>query len=196
MVKVLYIDCCIRREESRTRVLAVTFLKALQSSEGYQLERLCLMDEPLTALSGEFFAERERLLAENRRDHPRFRYAHQFSQADRVVVAAPFWDLGFPALLKLYIENICVDGITFGADESGTFGLCRATRLLFLTTRGGDYHDSPFEMGARYLEALCDFWGIPRFDVVAADGLDLGKEPVQTILDRAIEESLALVNNF
>jgi FMN-dependent NADH-azoreductase len=31
-------------------------------------------------------------------------------------------------------------------------------------------------MGARYLEALCKFWGIPRFDVVAADGLDLGWE--------------------
>ncbi len=51
-------------------------------------------------------------------------------------------------------------------------------------------------MGARYLEALCEFWGIPRFDVVAADGLDLGKEPVQTILDRAMEEVLSLVDNF
>ncbi len=196
MVKVLYIDCCIRREESRTRVLAERFLSALRSKEGYQLEQLCLMDEPLAPLSEGFFAQRERLLAEDKRDHPRFRYAHQFSQADRVVMAAPFWDLGFPALLKLYVENICVDGVTFGADENGTFGLCKASRLLFLTTRGGDYRDSPFEMGARYLEALCDFWGIPRFDVVSADGLDLGKEPVRTILDRAIVEAIRLADEF
>lgn len=196
MVKVLYIDCCIRRKESRTRLLAEGFLSALQNIEGYQVERLCLMDEPLTTLSEGFFAQRERLLAADRRDHSRFRYAHQFSQADRVIVAAPFWDLGFPALLKLYVENICVDQITFGADERGTFGLCKAKRLLFLTTRGGDYNNSPLEMGARYLEALCKFWGIPRFDVVAADGLDLGLEPVQTILDRAIEEALRLVDNF
>jgi len=196
MVKVLYIDCCIRREQSRTRILAEAFLAALQAKETYQVERLCLMDEPLKALSEGFFAQRESLLAENKRLHPRFRYAHQFSQADRVVVAAPFWDLGFPALLKLYIENISVEGITFGVDEHGTHGLCKAERLLFLTTRGGSYNNSPLEMGARYLEALCVFFGIPRFDVVAADGLDLGLEEVKTILDRAIEEALTLVENF
>ena len=92
MVKVLYIDCCIRREESRTRILAETFLTALEKHEEYQVEKLCLMDEPLVPLSEGFFAQRERLLAETKHDHPRFRYAHQFSQADRVVVAAPFWD--------------------------------------------------------------------------------------------------------
>ena len=196
MVRVLYIDCCIRREESRTRILAEAFLAALEAQPGYQVERLCLMDEPLTALSEGFFSQRERLLSENQRAHPRFRYAYQFSQAERVVVAAPFWDLSFPALLKIYIENICVDGITFGANERGTYGLCKAKRLLLLTTRGGDYHDSPLEMGARYMEALCDFWGIPRFDVVAADSLDLGQEAVNVILDRAIANAIKLADRF
>jgi FMN-dependent NADH-azoreductase len=196
MVKVLYIDCCIRREESRTRLLAEAFLKALEVQDDYLVERLCLMDEPLAPLSEGFFAQREHLLAQNRRDHARFRYAHQFSQADRVVIAAPFWDLGFPALLKIYIENICVDGITFGADETGTFGLCTAKRLLFLTTRGGDYSGSPLEMGASYLEALCEFWGIPRFDTVAANSLDLGLEAVATIINRAILEAVQLARDF
>lgn len=196
MVKLLYIDCCIRRELSRTRILAETVLAALQAKEAYQVERVCLMDEPLMPLTEGFFAQRERLLAEHKLQHPRFRYAHQFSQAERVIVAAPFWDLGFPALLKLYIENITVEGISFGVDERGTHGLCKAERLLFLTTRGGDYRHSKLEMGARYLEALCEFWGIPRFDVVAADGLDLGREDVKTILDRATEEALRLVENF
>lgn len=196
MVSLLYIDCCIRREQSRTRILAEAVLTALQAKGAYQVERVCLMDEPLMALSEGFFAQRERLLAEHKLQHPRFRYAHQFSQAERVIVAAPFWDLGFPALLKLYIENITVEGISFGVDERGTHGLCKAKRLLFLTTRGGDYSNSPLEMGARYLEALCEFWGIPRFDVVAADGLDLGREEVKTILDRAIAEALELAENF
>jgi FMN-dependent NADH-azoreductase len=196
MVKLLYIDCCIRRELSRTRILAEAFLAALQTSGDYQVERLCLMDEPLKPLSEGFFAQRESLLAEHNHSHPRFRYAHQFSLADRVIVAAPFWDLSFPALLKLYIENITVDGITFGVDERGSHGLCKAERLLFLTTRGGDYSHSKLEMGARYLEALCEFWGIPRFDVVSADGLDLGREEVKTILDRAIEDALTLVEDF
>ncbi|HQK43307.1 MAG TPA: NAD(P)H-dependent oxidoreductase, partial [Anaerolineaceae bacterium] len=89
-----------------------------------------------------------------------------------------------------------VDGITFGANERGTYGLCKAKRLLLLTTRGGDYRDSPLEMGARYLEALCDFWGIPRFDVVAADSLDLGQEAVNVILDRAIANAIKLADRF
>ncbi len=196
MVRLLYIDCCIRRELSRTRILAEAVLAALQAKGAYQVERLCLMDEPLMPLSEGFFDQRESLLAEHDYLHPRFRYAHQFSQADRVIVAAPFWDLSFPALLRLYIENISVEGITFGVDERGPHGLCRAERLLFLTTRGGDYRHSRLEMGARYLEALCEFWGIPRFDVVAADGLDLGREEVKTILDRAIEEALTSVEDF
>lgn len=196
MVKVLYIDCCIRREQSRTRMVAEAFLEELEAQGGYQIECLCLMDEPLAPLTEGFFAQRERLLTENKRDHHRFRYAHQFSQADRVVIAAPFWDLGFPALLKIYIENVCVDSITFRTDETGTFGLCKAKRLLFLTTRGGDYTASPLEMGGRYLEALCDFWGIPRFDVVAANSLDLGLESVETILNRAIQEAKALAKDF
>jgi FMN-dependent NADH-azoreductase len=196
MVKVLYIDCCIRRQASRTRKLAEAFLEALQAEGGYEIERLSLMDEPLVPLSEGFFAQRERLLAENKRDHARFRYARQFSQADRVVIAAPCWDLSFPALLKIYIENVCVDGITFGADASGVFGLCQAKRLLFLTTRGGDYSDSPLEMGAAFLEAFCDFWGILRFDCVAANRLDLGLEPVADILERAIQEAVELTKDF
>lgn len=42
-----------------------------------------------------------------------FKYAHEFANADLIVIAAPFWDLSIPALLKVYIENIAVDGITF-----------------------------------------------------------------------------------
>lgn len=196
MVNVLYIDCCIRRELSRTRQIAEVFLSALEAQGRYAIDRLTLMDEPLQALSEGFFAQRERLLLRPDRDHPRFRYAHQFQRAERVVIAAPFWDLSFPALLKLYIENICVDRITFGADKRGTFGLCSAERLLFITTRGGDMTDSPLEMGARYLEALCEFWGIPRFDAVAGNGLDLGLEPVEDIVARTTQEALSFARDF
>lgn len=196
MIKVLYIDCCIRRELSRTKVLAESFLHTLHHEQAYQIDTLCLMDEPLHYFSEGFFEQRERLIAEGRLDHPRFRYAHQFKQADKIVIAAPFWDLSFPALLKVYIENLCVEGITFGCNESGTFGTCRADRMLFLTTRGGDLSDSPLEMGTRYLEAMCVFFGIKRFDCIAADGMDLGLEAPDAILQRTISRAEALAHGF
>ena len=196
MKTLLYIDCCIRREQSRTRQLAEAFLKELEQRGEYEIQQLCLMDENLSHFSEGFFFQREALIQQGNLNHPRFRYAHQFQKADRVVMAAPFWDLSFPALLKVYIENICVDGITFGCDERGCFGTCQAEKLLFLTTRGGSYNGSIQESGARYLEQLCDFWGIPQFSCIAADGLDLGVEPSEAILDRAIAEAKEAANAF
>lgn len=130
------------------------------------------------------------------REHPRFRYAHQFAAADVIVIAAPLWDLAFPALLKVYIENVNVEGITFGCNESGCYGVCRAQRMVFLTTRGGAYDGAPDEMGARYLAALCGFFGIPRFDCIAADGLDLGTRPPEEILAEAKAKAVALAETL
>lgn len=187
---VLYIDCCIRGEESRTRQLGEAFLFGLAIRETFTVERLTLMEEPLIPLAGDFFLQRERLLENGELNHPRFRYAHQFASAERIVIAAPFWDLSVPALLKIYIENISVQGITFDVDEDmGLFGICRAEKMFFLTTRGGDYRQSPLETGIPMMRNLATFFGIKEFDYVAADGLDLLIEPPEVILGRAIREA-------
>ena len=197
MIHVLYIDCCIRGELSRTKKLAEAFLAELSRSGAYAVERLTLMDEPLIPFSNGFFWQREGLLERGELDHPRFRYAHQFQQTERVIIAAPFWDLSFPALLKVYIENVNVQGITFDCDEqNGCFGICRATKMLFLTTRGGTFEGSPLDNGTKYLSDMAKFFGIPRFDHIAADGLDLGREPVEMILNRAIERTKELAADF
>lgn len=171
MKKVLFVDCCLRGGESRTYALAQAFLQALP--QAYQITHLKLEEENLACLSGAYFQARQALLTERNFDHPRFRYAHQFQQADLVVIAAPFWDLSFPALLKIYIEQISVDGITFGATEDGLKGLCKAKDLVFLTTRGGFYTDDPMEMGSRYLDALHIFFGIDNYHCIGADGMDV-----------------------
>lgn len=197
MTRALYIDCCIRGEQSRTKRLAEAFLAAYGAREDVQLTRLTLMDEPIIPFSNGFFWQRERLLEDGALDHPRFRYAHQFQQADRVIVAAPFWDLSFPALLKVYIENICVQGITFDCDEeNGCFGVCRAEKMLFFTTRGGFMEGSPMDNGTKYISDMAKFFGIPSFDCIAADGLDMGLEPVEDILGRAVARAEAQAKTF
>ena len=197
MTNVLFIDCCIRGAQSRTRVLAEGFLAALDLRSDCRIERLTLMDEPLVPLQNGFFWQRERLLEEGGRNHPRFRYAHQFQQADRIVIAAPFWDLSFPALLKIYIENLCVQGITFDCDETnGTYGVCRAEKMLFLTTRGGALEGSPMDNGTKYLSDMTKFFGIREFSYIAADGLDLGKEPAEAIVGRAVVRAQELAKEF
>lgn len=197
MTQALYIDCCIRGDQSRTKRLAEAFLAVYGAREDVALTRLTLMDEPLIPFSNGFFWQREGLLERGELDHPRFRYAHQFQQAQRIIIAAPFWDLSFPALLKVYIENLCVQGITFDCNEqNGCFGVCNATKMLFLTTRGGALEGSEQDNGTKYLSDMAKFFGIPSFAHIAADALDAGLEPVETILGRAIRQAKELAETF
>ena len=193
MKKALFVDCCIRGEESRTRALADAFLDSLS---GYEAERLYLPEENLPYFSGAYFDQRERLIAARAFGHPRFRYARQFAAADLIVIAAPFWDLSFPALLKVYIEQVSVDGITFTTGESGLTGLCRASGMVFLTTRGGFYTGDPMEMGSRYLDALHTFFGIGRYDCVAADGMDVAGFDGKASLEKARAQARALAKTY
>ena len=194
MKKMLLIDCCIRKEQSRTRTLMEAFLRAVPA--GYEVQRLVLTEENLAPLTGDFFDQRQRLLEAGNLSHPRFRYAHQFADADAVVIAAPFWDLAFPALLKIYIEQVSVDGITFGAGEEGLVGLCKGADLIFLTTRGGFYTGDALEMGSRYLDALHTFFGFDRYRCIAADGMDVAGFDAETSLQKACEAAQKLASGL
>ncbi len=130
----LFINCC-PRGESRTEKLARALLKALG-----EYEELRLYDEPLHPLGRADIAKRDALLAEKKYDDEMFRYARQFAAADRIVIAAPLWDLSFPAQLKVYLENIYVTGIVTKYSEAGEpVGLCRASELYYVTTSGGPF---------------------------------------------------------
>ena len=59
MTRALYIDCCIRGEQSRTKKLAEAFLATYGAREDVSLTRLTLMDEPLIPFSNGFFWQRE-----------------------------------------------------------------------------------------------------------------------------------------
>lgn len=194
MKKILVADCCIRGEKSRTKLLLDALLLALTPEA--EIEYLTLDREELRPLTGEFFEEREQLLAEGRLDHPRFRYAHQFAQADEIVIAAPFWDLSFPALLKIYIENLCVDGITFTSEHGGLRGLCRAKHLVYITSRGGIFTDSPLEMGSRYMDAMHSFFGIDNYRCLAMDGMDMSSVNKEDTFIRAMNEAACIAEEL
>ena len=194
MKNVLFVDCCIRRGDSQTKRLADAFLAALP--ENCAVTRLDLMAEGLSYFKDSYFDQREALLAAGERNHPRFRYAHQFAEADEIIIAAPFWDLSFPALLKVYIEQVSVDGITFGSTPDGLCGLCKARHLVYLTTRGGFYTGDAMEMGSRYLDALHDFFGIGQYACVAADGMNVAGFDSARSLAEACESARTLARTL
>lgn len=186
MKKILYIDCTLR-EQSRTRLLAQEFIQAIESD--FELAHLKLDELNLQPLMKDYYLEREELLLKKEFDHPRFDYAHQLAQADEVIIAAPFWDLSFPSLLKIYIENCCIDGITFKSSDTGLDGLCQAKHLVYLTTRGGFYTNDPMEQAFPYLENMSKFWGMNNFIGIAADGMDIVGFDSQQSLNNAIDQA-------
>ena len=194
MKNILWVDCCIRGEDSRTLRLSRAFLDALP--QDCAVTHLDLMQLQPRYFSGSYLAERQELLEKGELSHPRFDLARQFAAADAVVVSAPFWDLSFPALLKVYIEQVSLDGITFGSTAQGLVGLCRAERMVYLTTRGGFYTGDDMEMGSRYMEALSKFFGIGRYDCIAADGMDVAGFDGEASLNAAMEKAAALAKTL
>lgn len=196
-MNILYIDSCIRKGKSRTKYLADEFISAIHHTPGGKNIIIReLMDMELTYLNGDFFQQREELLAKGERNHPRFDYAHEFAGADKIIIAAPFWDLSIPALLKVYIENISVDGITFYCDEKGMHGKCKADTMIFITTRGSVTKDGPLEMGSKYIKALCNMYGIENYACLVAEGLDLDGAETGMILEEAKGRIPAMVRKY
>lgn len=177
---ILFINACVRKK-SRTKELADYVLS--KRKEPYEEVSLNAIDFPL--VDEDFLKRRDRLIAHRAFGDPVFDLARQFAEADEIVIAAPFWDLSFPAALKQYLEQINVCGITFFYTPEGIpTGLCRAKRLSYITTVGGEFF--PEEYGTGYLKALAqNFYGIPEFRLIKATGLDLIGANIEAILDSA-----------
>ena len=185
MKRVLFIDCTMR-EQSRTKLIAESFFSGLDP-RCFQVHTLKLDELDLQPLANVFYLQREQLLEEGNLDHPRFHWAKLFAASDLIVIAAPFWDLSFPSLLKVFIENICVEGITFRSDENGLNGLCRAEKLVYITTRGGFIKTgSPFEQATPYLNALRGLLGYGEVITIAASGMDVEGYDIKPALREAM----------
>lgn len=197
MRTILVLDACVRKEKSRTRQLmdcAVRAWKEKYPEDCLKLLELGEMDLKYHTTAS--LEERDTLLAQGRLDHPRFDLAHEFAGADGMIVAAPFWDCSIPAVLKVYIENISTDGITFGCNAQGMYGKCRAEFMLYLTTRGSTCAGTGMDQGGPYLESLCRMFGIDAFSMVYADGLDEEGADVEARMARAQEEIKRFVKEF
>lgn len=174
---VLFINACVRKE-SRTRALAEKLLMKLDKP----YEEICLENITFPTVDEDYLNKRDRLIAEGDFQNPMFDLARQFSEAAAIVIAAPFWDLSFPAMLKHYLELINVVGITFKYSGEGVpVGLCRADRLFYVTTAGGHYVPEIFGFG--YIRDLAqNYYGIQDVRKIEAIGLDIDGADVYAIM--------------
>ena len=180
MKRILLINACVR-PCSRTMELAQEVLKKLVGC----VEEVNLCETSLPALDLAGLERRGEAAQKNDFSHPSFDLAKQFAAADIVVVAAPYWDLMFPAMLKTYLEHVAVSGLTFRyGDQGRPESMCKARALHYVTTAGGFIGQNDF--GFAYVNALAqNFFGITSVHRYAAEGLDIFGADVDQIMSRA-----------
>ena len=180
---ILFINACVRKESRTRRLTEKLLLKLGRPYEEIRLDRLTF-----PSVDEEYLRLRDRLITETDFTDPMFDLARQFAEAETIVIAAPYWDLSFPASLKQYLELINVVGISFRYTEEGIpVGLCRADRLFYVTTAGGGF--TPEEFGFGYVKALAqNYYGIRDVRLIKAAGLDIFGADVEGILKEAEDE--------
>lgn len=201
MKKILYIKANVKPErQSRTYKISDSFIEEYKKNNPEdEIITLDLYKEGIDFLKGEDLNSVFGPKTEESRNHPILKYAYEFAEADKYVVAAPMWNLSIPAILKAYIDYITVTGITFKYTAEGPVGLCTGKKALFITSRGGEYSQGPaasVEMGERYIRTIFAFLGITDMQSVSAEKVDVIGSDVEGILAEAITKAKDIAKQF
>ena len=192
MKKLLYIDACIRDEQSRTKRIATPIVEALKQK--YEVQTLVINDLDLSIVKKELVTKRT-----NGDIEPQvMSWAESVRDADRIVIAAPFWDMSIPAALKNFFELCSIFDVTFKSNDKTCYGNCKAEKMLYITTRGMDIDTGDvLEQGSSYLKALSWLWGIGPLEVVSAQNMDyLSETEIEERIKKAISEGLKIAEEF
>lgn len=189
MAKVLFVNACVRGEASRTLRLARVFMEALCAKlPGVEIIEHDLASMGLRSVDMETLNRKEALCDQLAWAEPLFAPAVDFQSADAVVIAAPYWDMSFPSILKVWVENMYVRNLTFKYVNDQSVGLCQGKAAVYITTAGSPIglHD----WGTAYIRDVLNVLGIPGFAEVKAEALDLAGRHVEAIMAAAEEQAV------
>lgn len=191
MKNIIFIDACMRAG-SRTKRIAERIIEEL--SGRYRIETIRLGEAEYPVVDNRILEER------NNGTVPKAHaeLAGRIAAADRIVIAAPFWDMSFPSALKVFFENMSLFGITFDSNDKECYGLCKAEKVMYITTRGMDISTGdPLEQATPYIRALSHLWGWGELTVISAQNMDYSSpEEIEERISKAIGEGLETCKEF
>lgn len=191
MKKLFYIDACMR-EGSNTKKIAEAVVGEL--SKRYDVECVRLSEMAFPVVNNDILVERNNGFV----PEEYVTMAKKVAAADRLVIAAPFWDMSFPSALKVFLENMSLFNITFNSNEKECYGLCKAEKVLYITTRGMNISTGDaLEQATPYIKALSHLWGLGELSVIAAQNMDYSTEEQKAEkVKSAIAEGMRLCEKF
>ena len=192
-MKLVVINACVRQEESRTLRIAEPIIGAL--SKRYDTVRYDLPEmDGIVPLTPNLYAGRGRgevlswaLTA-----------AREIAGADRILIAAPFWDMSFPSVLKCFFEQTSLFDVTFTDTGKTCIGLCKAPKVLYITTRGMDIATgSKREQATPYIKAIGSLWNLGELTTISARNVDYSTpEQIEEKVCSCIAEGLKLAETW
>ncbi len=188
MNNVLYINSCIRKE-SRTEKLAHMYIENLLKTGLYNVKEIKLKDLNLKPFNEEMLKERNEDVKKSNYDSDKYTYAKEFADADTIIISAPYWDCSFPSILKVYIEHICVNGITFEYTKEGIpIKKCKSDNLIYISTSGGNVPED--NSVKKYINEFGDMMGINNIKFYFAEGLDIYTNDVDNIINSTFKKMI------
>ena len=114
------------------------------------------------------------------------------------IITAPFWDMSFPAALKCFFEQTSLFDITFTDTGKTCIGLCKAPKVLYITTRGMDIPTGDSrEQATPYLKALGSLWNLGEIATISAQNMDYSTpEEMEAKIAAATQEGLSLARKW
>ena len=192
-MKLVVINACVRQEESRTLRIAEPIIGAL--SKRYDTVRYDLPEmDGIVPLTPDMYAGR------GRGEVPSWALAaaREIASADRILIAAPFWDMSFPAVLKCFFEQTSLFDVTFTDTGKTCIGLCKAPKVLYITTRGMDIATgSKREQATPYIKAIGSLWNLGELITISARNMDYSTpEQIEKKVCSCIAEGLKLAETW
>ena len=192
MKSLVVINACVRQADSRTLRIAEPIIAAL--SERYAVTRYNLPEMDIQPLDPDLFGRR------GLGDIPSWAQeaARAIAGADRILIAAPFWDMSFPAVLKCFIEHTSLFDVTFTDNGKTCVGLCKAPKVLYITTRGMDIRTGDArEQATPYLKAIGSLWNLGEITTIAATNMDyISSDEIDRKISQAVSRGLQIAQSF
>lgn len=133
------------------------------------------------------------------------RHEHQLiDQADLITVIYPLWWMGFPAILKGYLDRVLSHGFAYKTENGVSVGLLHGKKMQQFVTIGNDlekYHSAGFDRSLRdcLVEGLFNFCGISDIKHCFFGGVHaVNNKERQAMLDQVksiTKQNLAALNS-
>ncbi len=177
MKTVLFINGCVRGEHSRTLEIANVYIQELKKQGAFTLVERNLCREKPQYMTDKSFHPKT-----GKQEDSTSELAKEFAAADEIILAAPFWEFMFPAVVSCYFEEVSAVGTTFNYTPEGSVGLCKARSLTYIYTAGDCLCDED-RISEKFMLRLAKLYGIPSCSFISVDGLDIETNDAQALVD-------------